>query len=305
MHLAFLDQKVVLARALLLAEEVRMKINKKAVMALLIISVSFSVYTPAMAAQLSAPPMPSPQELAQMQKMLASATSSERKEMEKELAQMKVLLKEKLGEAVALSNEIQVQQRAGLPAVIVDQTIGSLLDVLRVIVGLFAAIFNGYGWVFGLPLFMAISRSLTKDIKQGTLQEGIKKSFNLYDYPSYSLPYLSSGKLSPNILNISLAHTERQKEAIAALKEPGKLSAIQKGLRGALFMLDRIGTYAKVPPKFVATVLIFAFIAFTSAISAVLYIPGTLFAQLYNALTYLRKKVAVEPSDPEIELIGS
>ncbi len=282
-----------------------MKINKKAVMAILILSVSFSVYTPAMAAQLSAPPIPSPQELTQMQKMLASATPSERKEMEKELEQMKVLLKEKLGQAVALTNEIQVQQRAGLPAVIVDQTIGKLLDTLRVIIGVFAIIFNVYSRIFALPLFATISRSLTKDIKQGTPQEGIKKSFNLYDYPFYSLPYLSSGKVSPNILNISLAHTERQKETIAALKEPGKLSAIQKGLRGALFMLDRIGTYAKVPPKFVATVLIFALITLTSAISAVLYIPGTLFTQLYNALTYVREKIAVEPSEPEIELIGS
>ncbi|MFC1870733.1 hypothetical protein ACFLXW_00525 [Candidatus Dependentiae bacterium] len=266
-------------------------INKKSILALLIFSVSLSVHVPLVGAQKNTSRSPS------MRAKAAPVVEPTQKELE----ELQLLLKEKIGEAIELGNEIQAQQKAGLPAVIIDTTIGNFLNVLRVIVAYFVIFFNLYGLAFALPALFTVSRSLTKDVKEGTPEAALKQTIA----PEQVLPYITSGTLSPNIFNISFAYTERQEQALAELKKPGALTAIQKGLRGTLFMLDRIGTYAKVPLKLSATITVLAFITLTSAISAILYIPGTIFTRLFNALTFLREKVAIEPSVPEIDPIGS
>lgn len=217
----------------------------------------------------------------------------------KDLEQVVPILKEKIGEAIGLSQEIQEQRKAGLPAVIIDKTIGRLIDVVRIIIVLFAFVFYVYSLVSGFPFWAAIYRSFTKDIKEGSPEAALKEAFGT----EYALPYILSGKLSPNILNISLAYSERQERMLAKLKQPGLISRLEKGLIGALFLLNRVGSYAMVTPRLFATIILLACATLFGAIAGIFFIPGTVMVLMFQALTALRQKIAVEPAEEEI--IGS
>ncbi len=212
-------------------------------------------------------------------------------EMRQDLKGALTVLKDKTKEAIELSQEIKEAKKAGLSAIIIDKTIGRLLVIVEFILLLFAVILYASGVLLGIPFLGVLYRSLTKDIKKGTPEAAIKRSLSL----EQALPYILSGKLSPNILNITLAYSEKQDRLIAALKQGDNLSKLEKGLKWTSFLLNRLGTYVMIPPKLFATVILLGLASLSASVAAIPLLPAGVLYQLVVALDELRKKISIEP----------